>query len=277
MDQTRRFTSRLTNIITIVIISIVVMGGCSFDVNEDHWRSADSFVKQSQYLRAIEEYTRIVNYEQRGPMGVRAQEEIAKIYSVHLKDYLRAIRAYRDVYHRSDENETKMRARWEIAKLYGDKLGNFSASAEEYGILYRENLWNPQDGPQILLEWGRALMDAGQFLDAAERFKEYRANYPGSADGPRALLEEAQAYLNSEKTELAISSFQEAIKQFAGRKGYESLVAEAYYGLGLSLEGKDDLAGALTAFKSGLTTYPNPRVIELKIDRLERRKKERKL
>jgi tetratricopeptide (TPR) repeat protein len=255
----------------------VCLCSCSFDVNEEHWRAADGFVKQGQFLRAIEEYTRIVNYEQRGPMGVRAQEEIAKIYSVRLKDYPRAIRAFRDVYHRSDENETKMRARWEIAKLYGDKMGNFSAAAEEYGILYRENLWSPQDGPQILLEWGRALMDAGQFLEAAERFKEYRNSYPGSADGPRAFLEEAQAYLNSEKFELAIKSFREAIQQFSGRKGYEGLVSEAYYGLGLCLEAKDDLSGALTAFKAGLTTYPNPRVIELKIDRLEKRKKERKL
>ncbi len=260
----------------------IALGGlfivaCAFDVNESHWKLASNFVKQGQYLRAIEEYTRIVNFEQRGPLGVRAQEEIARIYDAHLKDYPRAIRAYRDVYQRTDDAEVKMRARWEIAKIYGDRMGNFGAAAEEYGVLYRENLSNPKDGPEILLGWARALMDSGQFTDAAERFREFRDNYPGSASGPRAFLEESQAYLNAEKFNEAITNFQEAIKQFSGRKGYEALVAEAYYGLGMAFESKDELATALEAYKAGLSTYPNPRVIELKIDRLEKRKRERRL
>jgi tetratricopeptide (TPR) repeat protein len=261
----------------ISLVLLVGLASCSFDVNEEHWTLADGFLQQGQYLRAIEEYTRIVNFEQRSPLGVRAQEQIAKIYEAQLKDYPRAIRAYRDVYHRTDDSEVKMRARWEIAKIYGDRMGNFASAAEEYGVLYRENLSNPKDGPEILLGWARALMDSGQFRDAAERFQEYRNNYPGSASGPRAFLEESQAYLNAEQFDAAIKSFREAITQFSGRKGYEALVAEAYYGLGLALEGKDDLAPALEAYKAGLATYPNPRVIELKIDRLEKRKKERRL
>ena len=64
---------------------------CSLGVSDQQWKLADSYLQQGQHLRAIEEYSRIVNLEQKGPMAVKAQEQIALIYEQHIKDYPRTL------------------------------------------------------------------------------------------------------------------------------------------------------------------------------------------
>jgi outer membrane protein assembly factor BamD (BamD/ComL family) len=261
----------------LLAVSLLLGAACTLGVNERHWQQAETFVQQGQYLRAIEEYSKIVNFEQRSLMAIRAQTEIANIYEVHLKDYLTAIRAYRDAFRRSDDPAQKMRARWAVARIYSDRLGNFQASCEEYETLYKEYGKGSPEGPEILLLLAKSLMDAGRFADSAMRFSEFRILYPGHVDGPRTTLLEAQAYMNSDQLDRAIELFREIITRLGSIAGYESLVAESYYGLGLALEQKDELTQALEAYRASLATYPNPRVIEVKIDRLEKRKKERRL
>jgi tetratricopeptide (TPR) repeat protein len=274
MSTRKRFIERLG---AGVLAAALLLGACTLGVNERHWQQAETFVQQGQFLRAIEEYSKIVNFEQRSLMAIKAQTEIASIYEIHLKDYLTAIRAYRDAFRRSDDPAQKMRARWAVARIYADRLGNFQAASEEYEILYKEYGKGSAEGPEILLLTAKALMDAGRFADSAARFSEFRALYPGHVEGPRTTLFEAQAYMASDQLDRAIELFREIITRMGSVAGYQSLVAESYYGLGLALEQKDELSQALEAYRASLATYPNPRVIEVKIDRLERRKKERRL
>ncbi|MEO5667196.1 MAG: tetratricopeptide repeat protein, partial [Bdellovibrionota bacterium] len=114
------------------------LAACSLGVSDQQWQLADSYQQQGQYLRAVEEYSRIVNLEQKGPMAVKAQEQIAQIYEQQLKDYPRAIRALRDVYRRAEDDAARLKARSQIATLYSDRMGDYMAAAEEYEVIFKE-------------------------------------------------------------------------------------------------------------------------------------------
>jgi len=252
-------------------------GACSLGVSDQQWKLADSYLAQGQYLRAVEEYSRIVNLEQKGPIAVKAQEQIALIYEQQLKDFPRAIRALRDVYRRAEDAPARLKARTQIAKIYSDRMGDFMASAEEYEVIFKEFGDQILEGPELYIAWSEALMEASRFDDAASRLAQFQGKFPGHKDGPKALFLLAQANLAGRNYEVAVETFREVIRKFTGIDTYDSMVAESYYGLGMSFEGMDDLAQALEAFKASLVTYPNPKVVELKIDRLLKRKKERRL
>jgi len=259
------------------LIFAALLNACSVGSNEESWRMAEEYSRQGQHLRSIEEYSRIVNSGPGTQMAIRAQTQIAVTYENYLKDYPRAIRAWRDVFRRSSEDRVRMQALWAVSKIYGDKLQDSAAAAEEYKDLYLKYAKNEKEGPEILLAWVRALMDSGHFLEAAVKCAEFRKNYPGHKEGPRVLLEEGKANLADREDKKAAESFRELIRTFEGRDGYGSLVAEAYYGLGSALEGQGDLPAALEAYKKSLATYPNPKVVETKIERVEKRRREKRI
>jgi tetratricopeptide (TPR) repeat protein len=256
---------------------LLLLTACSLGVSDQQWKLAESYLQQGQHLRAVEEYSRIVNLEQKGPMAVKAQEQIALIYEQQLKDYPRAIRALRDVYRRAEDAPAKLKARIQIAKLYSDRMGDYMAATEEYEVIFKEFGDQMTDGPELYIAWSEALMEASRFDDAATRLSQFQTKFPGHKDGPKALFLLAQANLAGRNYDVAIETFREIIRKFTGIEGYDSMVAESYYGLGMAFESTDDLAQALEAFRSSLVTYPNPKVVELKIDRLLKRKKERRL
>jgi tetratricopeptide (TPR) repeat protein len=254
---------------------MMFVAACSAGVSEKHFELAQDYARQSQYLRAIEEFTRVVNSGEQKPLALQAQLQIAKIYEENLKDYARAIRAYRDVYLRAQDKDIKLTARLAVAKIYSDRLENPSAAADEYALLFKEGGQYRKEGPDIVLAWAKNLSDAGRFAEASDRYELFRKLYTGHKDGPRTLLDEGQALLAERKEDEAIALFRNVIENFSNKSEYNSLVGEAYYGLGSALEAQSDLGPALEAYKQALTMYPNKKVIELKIDRVSRRKQER--
>jgi tetratricopeptide (TPR) repeat protein len=273
MQEHPRFTKELPS---LLLLSLLV--ACTLGVSDEKWKLAQSYVQQGQYLRAIEEYSRIVNLEQSGDMAVKAQTQIALIYEQNLKDYPRAIRAYRDVYRRSGEDiSSRLKARTEIARIYSSRLGDFQAAIEEYEVIFKEFGYQIAEGPDLMIARAEALMEAMRFEEASSVLAKFREHFPGHKEGPRTLLLQAQSYLASQKNDQAIENFRDIIRRFNGVEGFEHLVAEAYYGLGVAFESKDELEKALEAYRASLQKYPNPKVVELKIERLQQRKKERRL
>ena len=248
---------------------------CSFNLDEKHFVMAEEFLRQGQYRRAIEEYSRVVNYAKNTPLAVQAQLQIATIYDHTLKDYPLAIRAYRDVVKRTEDRALQMRALLAVCQIYGDKLEKPRIAAEEYTKLFDNYGKDQKEGPEILLALSKSLMDAGEFSVSAQKYEEFRKLYPGHKEGPRTVYKEGQAWLAERQFEKAITSFQEVVARFSGNDDYNALVGEAYFGLGSAFEGAGRMPEAVAALKQSLPLYPNKKVIELKIDRVEKRKKDK--
>ncbi len=260
----------------IAIFVLILASACSLGGGERHWNLAANFEQSGQFMKAIEEYSRIVNLGSKTPLAIKAQLQIAAIYERNLRDPIRAIRAYRDVYRRSDDPRIRLRARKEIASIYSEKMMNPGSAAQEYGEIYsQENSALGKDGPDVLLAWGTALSEAGRYEEATDKFQKFRKEYPGHVKTLRTYIDEGHARLAERKPELAADCFRQVISS-ASVETQNNLVAEAFYGLGMSLEMNDELPEALESYKRSLSIYPNPDVVKLKILSLEKRKKDRK-
>lgn len=248
---------------------------CSLDLDEKHFVLAEEFLRLGQLRRAIEEYSRVVNYGKNSPLAVQAELQIATIYDQRLRDYPMAIRAYRDVVKRTEDRALQMRALWAVCRIYSDKLERPTIAAEEYEKLFNQYGTEQKEGPEIMLAWAKAIMDSGDFTGAAKKYENFRKLYPGHKDGPRTVFEEGQAYLADRQFEIAATKYQEIVTKFLGNLNYDVLVGEAYFGLGSSYEGMNKMIEAIEFYKKSLPLYPNKKVIELKIQRVENRKKEK--
>lgn len=254
---------------------LVLVTACSLNLDEKHFVLAEEFLRLGQLRRAIEEYSRVVNYGKNSPLAVQAELQIATIYDQTLHDYPMAIRAYRDVVKRTEDRALQMRALWAVCRIYSDKLERPSIAAEEYQKLFNQYGTEQKEGPEIMLAWAKTIMDSGDFIKAAKKYETFRSLYPGHKDGPRTVFEEGQAYLAERQFEVAATKYQEIVTKFFGNADYNALVGEAYYGLGSAYEGMNKMNEAIDAYKQSLPLYPNKKVIELKIDRVQKRKKEK--
>lgn len=262
---------RLTTLLLLFIVA------CSVNLKEKHWRLAEQYLKQDQLQRAIDEYTKVIHYGPKDEMAQKAIRQIARIYEEYIKNYPKAIESYQQLKNSSENEDVKLMASWRIAKIYQLKLNNLEKSSEEYKELYELIASKRGEGPEVLLEWAQSLTDAGKFEESILRFKEFRKKYPGHKHGPKVYLYEGQGFLSLRDGVEAQKVFSEIIELFSQKQGFEGLVAEAFFGLGESLEIKDELKEAVSAFEKARGAYPNKNVLELKIKRVQQRIKQRKI
>lgn len=260
-----------------LLVLLFFCTSCTGNDESRRWLLAEEYVKQGNFRRAIDEYTRIVNSSSNPARAIRAQMQIANIYSANIKDYSKAIASFRKAADTTTETSLKIQARVEVAKIFSEKLDSPGSAAKELELVFDELAKDEKEGPEILLLCAKNLMDSGAFEEAAQKYSKFRSLYPGHKEGPRTLFEEAQAQLAARNIEASKALYRETISKFSDNADYSGLVGEAYYGLGNALEASGELNAALEAFRNSLTLYPNKKVIELKIERVLKRQKEKQI
>jgi len=233
------------------------------------------YARQGAYKKSLEQYKRVINYSTSNSVSVAAQSKIAEIYEQYLKDYEEAIKAYEELDKISLDRQSKLKPKWSIARIYAKKLVNFKEADNKYDLLFSEYEKDLVNGPKILLEWAELNSLNDRYGRAAKIYQLFLKSYPNHKKIPRVVLSQGQIYLSSREGTKASSYFKKVIEDFGDMESYKKILGEAYYGLGESLEIMDDLKGALAAYKQGLDIYPNKEVIQIKINRVEKRQKKR--
>jgi tetratricopeptide (TPR) repeat protein len=269
--------ARFTRGIVSGVVCAFSFLGCVDDQGSRRWVEAENYHSQGQFKKAIEEFNRIAGYSGNPEAAVQAYIKIASIYLGDLKNEMSAIKAYKEALQRTKDSAVKIYIRKELAKVYLDRLDRPLIAAEELRIAINEGGQNEKEGPDLFLLLGKAFSEGGNYAEAALTFEKYRSLFPGHSGGPRSLFDEAQAQLADRRYVKAISLFQQVIEKFSGHTEYQDLVGQAYYGLGSAFESSGELERALEAYKQGLTQYPNKKVIELKIERVLKRQKEKQI
>lgn len=249
---------------------------CTLGLAEKHMTLGEEYLKQGQYLRAVEEYSRVVNFDQRSELAAKAQLQIAKIYENNLKDYPRAIRGYRDLYLRAEENHSKLEARVSIAKIYEEKLQQPQLASKEYEEIFKEFGYKEHNSPELMLSLAQSYKDQGKYQEAGDLYKKFQEMFPSHKEVPRAIIEEGQSRVANNQYEEAKKSFEALIKLVEGKTNASHFEAEAYYGLGNVYEMQEKIDEALESYNKALDIYPNRRVVELKIERVKERRNKRR-
>ncbi len=250
----------------LLATALLLLGACNARSPETKFHLAERLLEDKKYEAAISEFQDIVDKSPASNLGQEAQLKIAQIQHLYLGRSQDAIDSYALYLKRSKDPAKKREVERTMGDLQFQSLENYNDAIEVYSKLVKESPASP-DAEEIIFRLGRAFFLKAQFSDSIKIFQYQIRNFPNGELRWKAELEVGNALGGMGKCKDAIKHFetissdapkqQRVLAAFAKASCYEEL---------------DDLDNAYEIFSSIKDEYPTPTVVELKMQKIKRRK-----
>lgn len=239
---------------------------CNARSPETKFLLAEKLLEDKKYDAAISEFQDIVDKSPTSALGLEAELKIAQIEHLYLGRPKEAIEAYTEFLKRNKDPGKKREVERVMGDLQFQNFENYDGAIESYTKLLKEN---PQsaDVEDLLYRLGRAFYLKSQFADAAKIFQFQKTQFPNGVLRWKAELEIGN-------TMGAQGKCNDAIKQFdkVANEAPNDLKVLAKFAKASCYEEQDDLDNAYEVFSSIKDQYPAPVVVDLKLQKIKRRK-----
>lgn len=239
---------------------------CNARSPETKFHLAEKLLEDKKYEAAISEFQNIVDKSPSSVLGQEAQLKIAQIQHLYLGRSQEAIEAYTEYLKRNKDPAKRREVERTMGDLQFQNLENYNEAIASYTKLVKESPGSP-DAEELIYRLGRAFFLKSQFEDAIKVFQYQQANFPQGDLRWKAELETGNALSGMGKCPEAIKRFdnvmqsapkaQRVLASFAKASCYEEL---------------DDLDKAYELFSTIKNEYPTPTVVDLKMQKIKRRK-----
>jgi len=189
----------------------------------------------------------------------------ASIYRDELKDQVRAEEALADCSKRWASNDWGYVCRVELGHLRALRENHRGAIDAFRGAV--ELRPRGTYAETCLLESGRAYLALDEPAQARMEWQELLQAFPSTPLAATVALELARSYDIEGKQRGAVDAYRALVQRFEGH----SVVPEAQFGLGESLEQLGELEEALGVFRLLVENHPNPAAVKVKVQAVERR------
>lgn len=256
----------LRNSVTRAFLLILLLAGCNARSPETKYHLAERLLEDKKYEAAISEFQDIVDKSPASALGQDAQLKIAQIQHLYLGRSQEAIDSYAEFLKRSKDPVKRREVERTMGDLQFQNLENYGEAIASYTKLVKESPGSP-DAEELIYRLGRAFFLKSQFEDAIKVFQHQKKNFPEGELRWKAELEIGNALSGMGKCVEAI-------------KNYDSIVANApkaqkmlaSFAKASCYEEQDDLDKAYEIFSQIKDEYPTPAVVELKMQKIKRRK-----
>lgn len=272
----REMCARLGQIAALTIL-LSVFSACSVNSAKKHYLLAEKLWGDGNYIAAVSEFDRATELDPKGKIGLQALFRSGTTLTLFLSDYEAALKKF-ELYTARSNDATSA---WEAEKMIGDlfftRLERYKAAIAHYDKLLRMRADAPEAG-EFLLRMAKSAFFLKDFKRAIELYQQVLKRFPASPEAERATFELAATYFTRGDDSHGKEAYQEALdayQHFLKRYPTSPLAPEARFGVASSLEEMDQLDAALRAFEALRGQYPSPKVIEIKITRLQERKQQR--
>lgn len=246
--------------------TLLLLISCNANSPENRFLFAEKLLEDRKYDAAINEFQEIVDRAPHSELGLESQLKIAQIEHLYLGRPKEAMDAYREFLRRNKDEKKRHEIEKILADLLFQNFENYDDAISSYSKL-AEDSKGELDSEEIHFRIGRALFLKSQFQEAIKSFQAMRSRFPNGRLAWRAELEIGNSLSAMGKCSDAVKQFEKVI-QAAPR---ETAVL-ASFGKAACLEEQDNLDGAYEILSQIKTEYPAPSVIELKLQKIKRRK-----
>jgi tetratricopeptide (TPR) repeat protein len=249
-----------------VMAALFFLSACNANSPENRFLFAEKLLEDRKYDAAINEFQEIVDKAPNSVLGLDSQLKIAQIEHLYLGRSKEAMDAYREFLKRNKDEKKKREIEKILADLLFQNFENYDDAIVSYEKLIEKNP-GASDSEEILFRIGRALFLRSKFDEAMRAFTQQKNRFPNGEYFWRAELEIANSFS-------ALSKCVEAIKQFDKiiASGPKDISVLASFGKAICLEEQDNLDLAYEILSGIKNAYPAPSVIELKLQKIKRRK-----
>lgn len=255
--------SRASNFFWLVLLLVY---GCNANSPETKYQLAEQLLEDKKYDAAISEFQNIVDKAPNSTLGLDSQLKIAQIQHLYLGRSQEAVDAYRQFLKRTKDESKKREVERILADIQFQSFENYDEAIASYSRLLKENK-SEKELEELLFRLGRAFFLKGQFVDASKIFNFQKSKYPSGSYYWKAELEIGNSLSSQNKCGEAIKQYDKVI---ASAPKEEKVLAS--FAKAVCYEEQDDLDDAYELFSSIKTDYPAPSVVELKLQKIKRRK-----
>jgi tetratricopeptide (TPR) repeat protein len=242
------------------------LSACNANSPETKFVLAEKLLEDRKYDAAITEFQAIVDKSPNSNMGLQAQLKVAEIQHLYLGHAPQAIEAYQEFLKRNKDENKRREVEKTMADLQFQSFEDYDQAIASYSKLVKENS-ERKEGEELMFRLGRSFFMKSKFEDAIKMFQYQKERFPSGFFFWKAELEIGNSLS-------AKGACGEAIKQFdkviAGAP--KDLQVLASFGKAACFEEQDDLDQAYELFSAIRDDYPAPTVVELKMQKIKRRK-----
>lgn len=247
-------------------LAAALLAACNANSPENKFLLAERLLEDKKYDAAIGEFQEIVDKAPSSALGLEAQLKIAQIQHLYLGRTKEAEASYRVFLKRNKDGKKKEEIEKTLADLEYQIFENYADAAEAYKKLIEKDPNSP-DAELYTYNIARSMYFKSQFDDAIRIFELLKKKFPNGKYAKKSDLEIGNVLNAAGRCKDAIKQYEKVIQ--SGEREQASLAA---FGEANCYEELDDLDKAYEILQSIKSSYPTPGVIELKLQKIKRRK-----
>lgn len=273
---------RSTRIAALLLCVGVLDIACSVDSAKNRYVLAEKLWTDKKYAASVTEFEKVRVKDPKGKLGQRALYRSAMTQMLFLSQYEEAERKFRQLIEISTDPDTQWDAQKQVGEILFSKTEHYDEAIQHYEGLIKQRP-DATEAPEFIFRMAKARFYLWRFDEAIRSYNEILKKHPTPPWAEKAAFEIGITYFTRGEQRPGgrgpgMESYQEAIDAY-GRfiKNYpkSELLPQAQFGIASCLEELDQLDAAFHAYESLLSTYPSPRVIQIKLARIRERKAQR--
>jgi TolA-binding protein len=267
-------------------MGVLLLCACGANTAKKNYVLAEKLWTDKKYAAAVTEFDKVYQKDPHGKLGLQALYRSATTESIFLSEYSEAIKRFRLFVDRRGDDADGLASLWDAEKQIGELLYSKTEQYDQAIVLYEKLIKQAptsDEVPEFQFRIAKSHFFLRQFDQAVQKYQEIESKFPQSPLAEDAAYEigltqftrgeqhpgGAGPGMGSYQT--AIESYQRFIKKYPA----SPRTPEARFGIASCLEELDQIDAAYLIYQSLLSTYPAPKVIQIKLVRLRERKAQR--
>ena len=239
---------------------------CSQDPVESQYRRGESLFEKGEFSSAVEVYRKIATYTPDSSWAPEALYQSGLINYLYLKNYEEAVDDFAHLVYYYPKSKNAFDAQAKIVEIYVNKFDDpMQAIVELRKLIEKYPNHDKMDRYQYML--AQCYYQLRDFDQVRLEYLILIDSYPNSDLVPEVYYNIANTYFieGGGKLEKAIEYYQRVIDEYPKSE----FVHDSRFYIAAATEEEGDLEEAKRLYEELLPTYPNPRVVELRIEGIE--------
>ncbi len=250
----------------ILIPFLLVLPTCSSSEPEKLYSQGEEAWHRGEYSLAIGHFEKLMELYPKHALADDTLMWIGDIHYLFLSRYDEAVMYYRDLVNLYPDSPRRVEARMKLAAIYRGKKNDCKMAIIEYGKIISDDVpFSVAAEAQHRI--AMCHFQSGDIQQARTEFEILVADYPESEYVDDALYGLASCYYAQRRCQEAVRFYEKVVDISRD----DNLVADSRFGIAACFEERGRLREALEAFRDLLEFYPNRRVVEQRLRKIEDR------
>lgn len=259
-------------IIVVFFCSMTLFQGCSSKTSTKHYVLAEKLWQEGRYAAAVTEYEKVTRLDPGGKLGLQAVFRAAMTQMLFTSQYNEAIEKFQLYIKAAEPSQNVFEAKKQIAEIYFSKLQDYEQTVKQIKYIEKTETLSVHEAVEFSFKTAKCFFYLKKFDFAIQELNNLISNYKSSPIEERALFEKAQTLTTwaSQKSEMFVKAH-DVLNEFMRRYPKSDNFIEAQFLKASAFEEQEKLDQALEIYESIKETYSSPKVILIKLTRIQER------